>query len=73
MSETVENRLEMLELQVLGILNKLRDKETSTARGKDWRKSLGMFDAQPSMKEIDEAGRLIRQLDRQQLASLWDC
>ena len=66
MSETVENRLETLEAQMRGILKKLYGKETSTARVTDWRKSLGMFDTQPSMKEVDEAGRLIRQLDRQQ-------
>jgi hypothetical protein len=69
MPDTVETRLETLELQVRDILDKLRTKESRTVGGKDWRKSLGMFDNQPSMKEIDEAGRLIRQQDRQQVVN----
>ncbi len=36
---------------------------------KDWRKSLGMFDDHPLMKQIDKAGQLIRQQDREQGAA----
>lgn len=36
---------------------------------KDWRKSLGMFDDHPVMQQIDKAGQLVRQQDREQGAA----
>ena len=64
MSDDIEIRLETLELQVQDIIAKLCSREPKTVGSKDWRKSLGMFDNRPSMKEIDQAGRLIRQQER---------
>lgn len=37
--------------------------------GKNWRTTLGMFDGDPVMKEIDEEGRRIREEDRRRAAS----
>lgn len=67
MSGAIEARLETLENQVRAIMEKLYEKDSGTVSGKDWRKSLGMFDNHPSMIVIDEEGMRIRQLDRQQV------
>ncbi len=70
MSDTqLEQRIQTLEQQMRDVLQSI---QTSSSRGsvtKDWRKSLGMFDDRPLMKQIDEAGQLIRQQDREQGAA----
>lgn len=66
MSGAIEARLETLEAQVRTIIERLHERGSGTVRGKDWRKSLGMFDKHPSMKELDEEGVRIRQADREQ-------
>jgi ribonuclease HI len=42
------------------------DSESLGSVPRDWRRSLGMFDDHPAMKQIDEAGQRIRQEDRDQ-------
>jgi hypothetical protein len=37
-----------------------------TARKKDWRRTIGMFDGDPIMQEIIEEGRRLREEDRRQ-------
>ena len=70
MSDTqLEQRIQKLEQQMRDVLQSI---QTSSSRGtvtKDWRKSLGMFDDRPLMKQIDEAGQRVRQQDREQGAA----
>ena len=54
---TLEARVATLESKVEGLLR--------TDRSKDWRDSLGMFAGDELMKEIDDAGREIREADRE--------
>ena len=57
----LEQRVAELERQVQELrraINDVRD-------GKDWRRTIGMFAGDEVMKEIDEAGRRIREADRQ--------
>lgn len=65
----VENRLATLEDQVQRILSAINDGDTVAPKVKDWRRSLGMFDDDSSMKEIDKEGRQIRERDREQVAN----
>lgn len=58
---TVEERLQALEQQMQDVLAKMKP-----APDKNWRSSLGMFDDDPVMREIDEEGRRIREADREQ-------
>ncbi len=52
---TVEERLDRLEKLVNGVLSRLPGE---TPRKKDWRRTIGMFDGDPIMKQvIDEALR----------------
>lgn len=60
MSGNLENRVSSLENQVADILGKLG----SNGEEKDWRRSLGMFNDHPEMKEIDKQGKRIRKNDR---------
>ncbi|MDA8563596.1 hypothetical protein N9L06_03995 [Mariniblastus sp.] len=60
MSDNLETRLGSLEQQVQVILSKLE----STENQKDWRRSLGMFNDRPEMKQIDQEGSRIRSDDR---------
>lgn len=55
-----------LPTEAVGILQTSSSPDSVT---KDWRKSLGMFDDHPVMKQVDEAGKLIRQQDREQGAA----
>ena len=64
----VETRLDTLEQQVKAILNRISTSD-SESRAKDWRRSLGMFDGHPAMKQIDEEGQRIRQQDREQVTN----
>jgi hypothetical protein len=43
----------------------VRHADTSR-RKKDWRRTAGMFEGDPVMKEIIEEGRHIREMDRRQ-------
>ena len=66
---SVENRLSSLEEQVREILGTLQNGDLNLPKVKDWRKSLGMFDRDTLMQEIDVEGQKIRQEDREQLAN----
>ena len=65
--DNVETRLETLEQQVKDILARITASDTDGRQAKDWRKSLGMFDDRPAMKQIDEQGQRIRRQDREQV------
>ena len=70
MSDTsLERRLQTLEQQMQDVLNRLQSSPAPTPPTKDWRKSLGLFDDHPVMKQIDQAGQLVRQQDREQGAA----
>ena len=61
MPDTLEERLARVEQLVEGLVkNSPRPKRT-----KDWRRTVGMFRGDPIMGEIIEAGRRIREEDRQ--------
>jgi hypothetical protein len=61
LSESVlEERVAKLEQ----LVNKLMD--GMYASPKDWRRTVGMFDGDPIMREIIEEGRRIRAADRRQ-------
>lgn len=67
MSETqLEQRIRTLEQQMRDVLQSIQSSTSPGFVTKDWRISLGMFDDHPSMKQIDEAGQLIRMQDREQ-------
>ncbi|MFN7765810.1 MAG: hypothetical protein ACK5UC_01250 [Planctomycetaceae bacterium] len=70
MSDTsLERRLQTLEQQMQDVLKRLQSSPPPTPPTKDWRKSLGLFDDHPVMKQIDQAGQLVRQQDREQGAA----
>ncbi|MFN6106819.1 MAG: hypothetical protein ACK5EA_20525 [Planctomycetaceae bacterium] len=70
MSDTsLERRLQTLEQQMQDVLKRLQSSPAPTPPPKDWRKSLGLFDDHPVMKQIDQAGQLVRQQDREQGAA----
>ncbi|HEV2950096.1 MAG TPA: hypothetical protein VGX70_22145 [Gemmataceae bacterium] len=61
---TIEERVTRLEQLVDQLLE---GKPAGTQPGRDdWQKTFGMFAGDPVMKEIIEAGRRIREEDRQQ-------
>ena len=66
---SVENRLNNLQEQVEQILGAIHSDDAKLPKVKDWRRSLGMFDQNPLMKEIDKEGERIRQMDREQVAN----
>jgi hypothetical protein len=57
---SLEERVAALEKHMVQLLARLPPLESS----KDWRSTVGMFANDPVMKEIDEAGRKIREADR---------
>jgi len=57
---TLEERVARLERDVDELRRQAR------GRTKDWRRTIGMFDDDPVMKEIIEEGRRIREEDRRQ-------
>ena len=70
MTETqLEQRIITLEQQMRDVIQKIQSSPSQGTRSKDWRKSLGMFDDHPLMKQIDEDGQRIRQEDREQGAA----
>ena len=62
----LEQRIQLLEQQMRDVLQNIQSSPSRGSVTRDWRKSLGMFDDHPLMKQIDEAGQLIRQQDREQ-------
>lgn len=58
--ETIEQRLDRLEQAV----REIQSRAGRTTAGRDWRRSVGMFQDDPVMKEIIEQGRRIRDDDR---------
>ena len=65
----LEQRVQTLEQQMRDVLQVIQSSSSRDSVPKDWRKSLGMFDDHPLMKQIDEAGQIIRQQDREQGAA----
>ncbi len=65
----LEKRIVTLEQQMREVIEKIQSSHSPIAGRKDWRKSLGMFDNHPLMKEIDEEGQRIRQADREKVPS----
>ena len=66
MSDTpLEQRIETLEKQMQIVLRRMHSSSGRISETKDWRKSLGMFDDHPVMKQIDKAGQIVRQEDRE--------
>jgi hypothetical protein len=62
LSITLEERVTQLERFV----DELRHRSDASVRKKDWRRTIGMFDGDPIMKEIIEEGRRIREEDKRQ-------
>ena len=70
MSDTqLEQRILTLEQQMREVIQKIQSSPSQSARTKDWRRSLGMFDDHPLMRQIDEDGERIRQEDREQAST----
>lgn len=67
-TETLEQRVARLEAQMRVMVSGRADEGTAVPN-KDWRRTVGMFRNDPVMKEIIEAGRRIREEDRQQAGS----
>ncbi len=63
--ENLEERLAALEKQVA----LLRQPQPPPPRFKDWRLAVGMFPGDDFMRQIDEAGREVREANRQETAS----
>ncbi len=57
---SLEQRVTKLE----ELVGELVTKSDTSPRRKDWRRTVGMFDGDPVMEEIIEAGRQIREEDR---------
>jgi hypothetical protein len=57
----LEDRLAQLEAEVV----RLRAEVAHLAQPRDWRSVVGMFAGDEFMKQVDEAGRKIREKDRQ--------
>ena len=66
MSDTpLEQRIQTLEKKMEDVLERMRSSHGRISTTKDWRKSLGMLDDHPVMRQIDKAGQLVRQRDRE--------
>lgn len=62
----VEQRLDSLEQQVRLLTQRLQPAPVqSDGPQRDWRRSVGMFNDRPVMKEIDAEGQRIREEDRE--------
>ena len=57
---TLENRVTTLEETVKGLVDAAR----TGKQGKDWRNTIGLFEGDPVIGEIQEEGRKIREADR---------
>lgn len=64
-SSTLEERVAELER----LMEELMQRSGGSADEKDWRRSVGMFDDDPIMKEIIEEGQRLREEDRKQTDS----
>ncbi len=60
---TLEERVAKLEQ----LVDVLRQRPDSSTRKKDWRRTVGMFDDDPLMKEIIEEGQRLREEDRRKI------
>jgi len=60
--QSLEDRMSRVEK----IVDELVQKAGSVEPPKDWRRTAGMFDDDPIMKEIIEEGRRLRELEREQ-------
>jgi hypothetical protein len=61
---TLQERVDLLELEVLALKNLLMNGKHDSYPPKDaWRETIGMFRGDPVFREIMEAGRAIRQAD----------
>lgn len=65
MAATLDERMARVE----HLVEELVRKSETPSPSKDWRRTVGMFDGDPVMKEIIEAGRRIREEDRRQAPS----
>jgi hypothetical protein len=63
--ENLEQRVAALEKEMA----RLRQDRQPRPCFKDWRRAVGMFPGDDFMKQIDEAGRAIREADRQETSS----
>jgi hypothetical protein len=59
---TLEERVTKLEK----LVDELMHKADTPVHKKDWRRTVGMFEGDPIMKEIIEEGQRIRKEDRRQ-------
>ena len=59
---TFVERLETLEIQVAELMARAQSQKAE----KNWRRTVGMFEGDPIMQEIQEEGRKIRDEDREQ-------
>jgi hypothetical protein len=66
---TVEERLDRLEKVVDQVLCRLSGEKPRT---KDWRRTIGMFDGDPVMKEILDGALLSREEERRQFYQEYD-
>jgi hypothetical protein len=66
-TDTIEERVTRLEQLMAGLL---RTRSGTAEPGRDdWQRTFGMFAGDSVMKEVIEAGRLIREEDRRQSGS----
>jgi len=66
---TVEQRLDRLEQLVESVVKRLSSDET---RKKDWRRTIGMFDGDPVMREIIDEALRTRQQERERFYEEYD-
>ena len=62
---TLEERVATVE----HLVAQLRHPDAPGLPPKDWRRTVGMFDGDPTMREIIAAGQRVREADRQAAAS----
>ena len=65
MPEGLQERIVKLEKMLDSVLRKL----DSNGRKKDWRRTAGMFEGDPLMKEIIDEGQRVREEDRRNTGS----
>lgn len=67
--DTVEERLDRLEKLVDKIV---REQSSEKPRAKDWRKTIGMFDGDPIMKEVIDGALQARNEERARVYEEYD-
>ena len=60
----LDSPLEQRVTRLEELVGEVASKSDASPRRKDWRRTVGMFDGDPVMEEIIEAGRQIREDDR---------